>query len=191
MKTKPEDDPRILSSRERNLEELVAEIQADGMKREEAAKELYRLWEQGKVRISDPSPPRSFSGYLFGIQGLWFFGILAFLAGISLLIYGIPALEMMVYLRYLLGSVVVLYLPGYVVVEALYLNRRELDELERLVLSVGLSLTLVPLLALFLAYTPWGVSLASVFLLISVFVVTFGLLAAYRSFERMKGAPML
>jgi hypothetical protein len=187
MKAQPSGVLGYLSSDERKLDDLFAEGRADGMKQEEFARELYSLWQEGKVQISEPSPPKGFSGYMFGVRGLWFFGILAVVASVSLLIYAMPAIEVMSYIRYILGVTFVLYLPGYVVVEALYANRKDLDEPERLVLSVGLSLAFVPLLALILAYTPWGVSLSSVVSLFSAFVVAFGLLAAQRSFEQIKG----
>ena len=165
----------------------MAEGERRGIKREKLARKLYSLWEEGEVQLSEWEPLGGFRGYLFGVRGLWFFGILAFLLATLLLIYALPSIEAFTYSRYLVGSVFVLYVPGFVVVEALYSSRKDLDELERLVISVGLSLTLVPLLALVLAYTPWGVSLGSVFSLTSVFVVAFGLVAAYRRYQQIRG----
>jgi len=65
------------------------------------------------------------------------------------------------YLRYAFGSVLVLFLPGYALIEPLY-PKRELDELTRFALSIGLSLALVPLAGLFLNYTPFGIRLVPV-----------------------------
>jgi uncharacterized membrane protein len=65
------------------------------------------------------------------------------------------------YLRYVFGSALVLFLPGFALIEALY-PKRELDELTRLALSIGLSLALVPLVGLVLNYTPWGIRLLPV-----------------------------
>ncbi|SDK72354.1 DUF1616 domain-containing protein [Natronorubrum texcoconense] len=52
-----------------------------------------------------------------------------------------------------------LFAPGYVAVSALFPERDGLGGLERLALSVGLSLAIVPVLGLGLAATPWGVRL--------------------------------
>jgi Predicted membrane protein len=50
-------------------------------------------------------------------------------------------------------------MPGYSIVEALYPRGDELAPLERLALSIGLSLAVVPLVGLILNYTPWGIRL--------------------------------
>ena len=65
-------------------------------------------------------------------------------------------------IRYLLGAVSVLFMPGYSMVEALYPRGDELAPLERLALSIGLSLAVVPLIGLMLNYTPWGIKLIPV-----------------------------
>ncbi len=64
--------------------------------------------------------------------------------------------------RLLLGLVVVLFCPGYAAQVALFPRRNGIDGAERLALSVGLSLALVPLLALMLDQLPWGIRLGPV-----------------------------
>ena len=61
--------------------------------------------------------------------------------------------------RLLLGLAVALFCPGYAVQMALFPRRNTLDGAERLALSVGISLALVPLLALMLDLLPWGIGL--------------------------------
>jgi uncharacterized membrane protein len=90
-----------------------------------------------------------------------------------LVIYLIPPDFPFVALRWVLGSVFVLFVPGYVTVEALFPKGTELDSIERFALSVGLSLALVPLVGLLLNYTPWGISLTPI--LVSLCILTAGL----------------
>jgi uncharacterized membrane protein len=59
-------------------------------------------------------------------------------------------------LRILLGLAFMLYVPGYLLQVLLYPRRGDLDSVERLGLSIGLSIALVPLTALLLDYLPWG-----------------------------------
>jgi len=61
----------------------------------------------------------------------------------------------LVYLRYILGSIFILLLPGFNLIKALF-PTREIDNVERTALSLGMSLALVPLVGLLLNYTPWG-----------------------------------
>jgi uncharacterized membrane protein len=51
----------------------------------------------------------------------------------------------------------VLLAPGHALVSALFPGRSDVRPLERLVLAAGLSLATMPLLALILNYSPWGV----------------------------------
>jgi uncharacterized membrane protein len=90
-----------------------------------------------------------------------------------LVIYAVPPDFPFVALRWVLGSVFVLFIPGYVAVEALFPKGRELDSIERFALSVGLSLALVPLVGLLLNYTPWGIRLTPI--VISLVILTVGL----------------
>lgn len=62
-------------------------------------------------------------------------------------------------LRVVLALPFVLFLPGYALMAALYPRRRDLNPVERLALSLALSLALVPLTGLALNYSPWGIRL--------------------------------
>ena len=86
-------------------------------------------------------------------------------------------------LRKALGLVFVLFFPGYVFITTLFPKKKELDNLERLALSFGLSIAIVPLIGLGLNYTPWGIRLTPILVSLTVFNVLFGITAIYR---RMK-----
>jgi uncharacterized membrane protein len=81
-----------------------------------------------------------------------------------------------------LGSILVLFLPGYVLVEALYPRQEELGQLERLALSIGLSLAVVPLIGLTLNYTPWGIRLKPVTITLTAYTLALLAVAAYRRY---------
>lgn len=72
-------------------------------------------------------------------------------------------------LRVVLGLPFVLFLPGYALIAALYPRRDDLDGVERLALSLGLSLAVVPLIGLVLNFTPWGIRLVPILAGLSVF----------------------
>ncbi|AFL95056.1 hypothetical protein CL1_0851 [Thermococcus cleftensis] len=82
--------------------------------------------------------------------------------------------------RKALGLAFVLFFPGYVFITALFPNRPELDNLERLALSFGLSIAIVPLIGLGLNYTPWGIRLIPILVSLTIFNVALALIAIYR-----------
>jgi uncharacterized membrane protein len=136
---------------------------------------VSRLQERGSVDVKDyPPATESLGDYLrMWERNLSLYVSLAVALSTVLAIYAVPVDSPLVASRWILGSVFVLFIPGYVAVEALFPEGRELDLLERLALSVGLSLALVPLVGLLLNYTPWGIRLTPI--VISLFIVTVGL----------------
>jgi len=83
-------------------------------------------------------------------------------------------------LRVLLGLPFVLFFPGYTLIAALFPARDDLDGIERLALSFGLSIAVVPLLGLVLNYTPWGIRLYPILLTLMAFTTAMSLIAIYR-----------
>jgi len=73
--------------------------------------------------------------------------------------------------RIALGLALVLFFPGYALVAALFPRRRDLELVERIALSFGGSLAIVPLIGLGLNYTPWGIRLDSVLTSLLVFTI--------------------
>jgi uncharacterized membrane protein len=67
-------------------------------------------------------------------------------------------------LRLLLGTLFVLVVPGYCLAAALFPRFDDLDPIERLGLSLGLSVAVTPLLALVLNALPGGLQLCSILL---------------------------
>ncbi|MBM2831095.1 MAG: hypothetical protein HW414_147 [Dehalococcoidia bacterium] len=72
-------------------------------------------------------------------------------------------------IRAVLGLSFVLFVPGYVMVNAIYPRRGDLDVAQRLALSFGFSIVVVVILGFMTAYTPWGFRLVPAILTIVLF----------------------
>lgn len=82
--------------------------------------------------------------------------------------------------RIALGLIVVLVAPGYVITNLLFPTKDDVDGVERLALTLGLSIVAIPLLGLILNYTPWGIRLGPIAIGVSILVSLFALLGAWR-----------
>jgi len=82
--------------------------------------------------------------------------------------------------RIILGLLLVLFLPGYSLIAALFPGKDDLDGIERIALSFGLSIAVVPLMGLALNYTPFGIRLAPILVVLSVFTVLLAVVAGVR-----------
>jgi len=82
--------------------------------------------------------------------------------------------------RIILGLLLVLFLPGYSLIAALFLAKDDLDGIERIALSFGLSIAVVPLLGLALNYTPFGIRLVPILVVLSMFTISLAVVACVR-----------
>lgn len=83
-------------------------------------------------------------------------------------------------LRIALGLPFVLFFPGYVLITALFPRKENLSDIERIALSFGLSLAVVPLNGLVINYLPWGINLNSMLYSLSIFIIVTSIAAWIR-----------
>jgi len=170
-----------------SVEALVKEkAESLGVARHDVAKHLYQFWRDGEVRLVNPQPPTSLAQYAKSFYSLWFWVLTLLIVLTGSAIYLLPQIPPYVYFRYAVGSLFILYLPGFALIEALYPKREDLEPLERLALSIGLSLALVPLVGLVLNYTPWGIRLDPIFVSLAFLTIALGAVAVARKFTYLK-----
>ena len=156
----------LIKKRSPETVEKLIEItgQELGTPREIALKHVIELENQGRLRLFSPpeSIPKELNAYLFSAHAAWFWIIISLSISTTISVFTISETAVpYVYIRYILGSIFVLLLPGYSLIKTLF-PTREIDNIERTALSIGMSLALVPLVGLILNYTPWGISLTPV-----------------------------
>ncbi len=92
----------------------------------------------------------------------------------SLILLPVALLNIGETVRVILGLPFILFIPGYILIFALFPARktdRSIDIIERIALSFGLSIAVVPLIGLGLNYTPWGIRLEPILLSIFIFII--------------------
>ncbi|MDD1699334.1 MAG: DUF1616 domain-containing protein [Methanoregula sp.] len=82
--------------------------------------------------------------------------------------------------RYSLAIPALLFIPGYCLIAALFPKNDEIDLLERIMLSIGLSIAIVPLIGLGLNFTPWGIRLEPIVIALIIFTLLMIIVAYLR-----------
>jgi hypothetical protein len=168
------------------LPELVEKlVRDDGLKFNDAAKAVYVQWKKGALDLSQPKPPSNLKGYAFSLESLWFWALTALVALTGLSVFYVVSSPLL-YIRYVLGGVFILFLPGAMLMAALYPRGEDMDGLERLALSIGLSLAVVPLVGLLLNYTPWGITLTPIVMSLAFFAEVMAFVALVRKYGYFK-----
>ncbi|MFC1906238.1 DUF1616 domain-containing protein [Chloroflexota bacterium] len=84
------------------------------------------------------------------------------------------------FLRIAFGLPFLIFFPGYVLVAALFAHSGDMDGIEKIALSFGISIAVTALIGLGLNYTPWGIRLEPVLFAISAFIFTLSGIAMLR-----------
>lgn len=170
----------------RELVQLVQE-QVDTATIDDVKNEVKRLHRKGLVLLEDPAAQKDFSKFVTHRKTHWFWIVI----GISLIsflsILGIPETgTALSYLRYIFGFVLVAFLPGYCLNEALFPKEDAIDLIERITFSIGLSFALTALVALFLSFTPLGLTLATALPALGTLVIALAIVALIRKYKIQK-----
>ncbi len=92
----------------------------------------------------------------------------------------IPSESFFVAFRYFFAFVFIAFLPGYCLVNVLFLGKNSLDFVEEIVLSVALSFGLAGLDGLFLGLSPIGIGFASIAISLGAIVFVLATIAFIR-----------
>jgi len=180
----------LRADRPDTVEDLTRLIQKrrKGVSSERVVSIVESLKEEGRIELGLLPWAETFFEYLQSWpENRWFYLVIMATFATILTICILPDTYPLVVFRWVAGSIFVLYLPGYTMIQALFPAKEELDEIERFALSIGLSLAVTPLIGLLLNYTPWGIRLNPIVISLSLFVMALTILGAYRKYKRLKG----
>lgn len=135
-----------------------------------------------------PSTSRAF---LISAQIVWYWIIVALTITTTIVLFTIPeGIYPIVYLRSILAIVFLLFLPGFSLLKTLYPSKvplqttgENINIFERAALSLGLSIVIVLIIGLILNYTPFGIRLLYVILVLFTFTIVFATIAVIRQYQ--------
>lgn len=137
---------------------------------------------------------RSLSNYLKTSDAIWYW--VTIVAGLiaSILVFTVSEdLYPWIYVRNFFGVMFVLFLPGYTFVKALFQGNspsktpvESVETIERVALSVGMSIALVSVIGLLLYYSPWSLDLDTIVLSLFAFTSISATTALIREYQAKK-----
>jgi len=174
----------------KQLVELVH--QQNPLPQQEILEHILHLQNQGKITFKEDTTfiPLSLQNYLSSSHSYWYWIIITLALVTTITVFAVSENSIpFVYARYVLGAIFVLFLPGYSLIKALF-PEKELDNIERVALSMGMSLALVPITGLILNYTPWGIRTTPVTLSLLCLTIIFATAAVIREHQtKTNNAP--
>ena len=178
----------IRKNNPKTIEELVKLVQQEhSLPEQKILERILHLQDQEKIVLKEhpSSSPPLLKNYILSIKANWYWTIIALAAATTTLVFTVPENAYpIVYARYVLGSIFVLFLPGYSLIKALF-PTKELNNIERTALSIGMSLALVPITGLLLNYTPWGIRTTPLTLSLLALTTAFATAAIIREHQAL------
>jgi hypothetical protein len=174
---------------EKQLIEMVR--QATTIPEEKIVKALLQLEREGKISFTKKENPlpTKLETYLFSEKARWYWTTIGLAITTTIVVFTIPSTSQLVYARSALGIIFLIFLPGYALVKMLYPEKvpiktssENLDCIERVALSLVLSLALAPLVGLILNYTPFGIRTTPIVLSLLALTVLFATAAIIKEY---------
>ena len=149
---------------------------------------IKRMAHEGSIKLARPdySHETLIDYFLTPTLSDWFWVSCLITVLTVLFLRFAPNLSSLVILRWALGSIFVLYLPGYALMRFLLPNRSEMDATEKYTLNVVASFTVTALLGVFLEFAEVGLTLLSVTTSVAVFALFFITVAAIRDHQQLR-----
>lgn len=157
-------------------------VKQKGLKEKDATRAVYVEYKKGTLNLADVHPPTNLASYFYNLENAWFWAVTALVAATVIVVFMVNS-SALLYVRYVLGGIFVLFIPGFLLISALYARSEEMDTLERVALSIGLSLAVVPLIGLALNYTPWGIRLEPIMVSLALFSEVMAVICVVRRFR--------
>ena len=188
LKTVKEQKPETAS-------QLIMVVQkTTGLSEEEIVNLLNQLETEDKIHFNlkqETVNLASFRNYFFSSELAWYWITIAVAIASTIAVFIIPLdLVPLVYARNVLGVIFVLFLPGYTFMKVFFPTKvpnktftEPLANIERIVLSVGMSIALTSIVGLILYYTPIGIGLNPITLSLLVLTIVFATASVIREFN--------
>ena len=132
------------------------------------------------MNSSDPEQGKGTSSALHGKYGLpWDLKIVLLWTVLCIVSIYMPVINQS-FLRLILALPLILFIPGYVLMAALFPDSTNIDTIERIVFSIGTSIVITPLIGLCLNFTSWGIRLNPLLISLTVVIVVLVFFAGNR-----------
>lgn len=155
------------------------------LSRETALQHIIDLENKGRLilQYQEKEIPVELRDYIRSSHATWFWIIIILALSTTITIFTITeGVYPLIYIRYIFGSIFILFLPGYCLIKTLFPSR-EIDDIERAGLSIGTSLVIVPLIGLLLNYTSLGIRLTPITLSLLLFTVILAITGLFREHQ--------
>jgi hypothetical protein len=177
-----------------NVQQLISLIQKNqSFSEKEIADVLVDLESEDQLNFgqNELSKPVAFKNYVLSQNAQWFWATIILAIVTAITVFAPTAFLPLLFLRYGFGVLFLSFLPGYAFIRILFVKKPAAlsnltETVERVAYSIAVSLVLVPLVALLLNYTSWGITLGPLMLILLGITIAFSFIALGWEYHLLK-----
>jgi hypothetical protein len=183
----------VKKERPQTTSELINMIHGKtGLAKNEITSLLIELENEDKLHLTKRQTPfpTSVKEFIFSKHAAFYWITIAIATATTISVFTIPENSSVVFIRLALAFAFVLFLPGYAFMTLLFPQKLpaetssdNMNNLERIALSIGTSLVFTVISGLILNYSPWGIRLAPMTLSLLALSVVFATAAVLHEFQ--------
>lgn len=161
----------IAREKPKDVEQLANETQQNfSLPEHKIVQHILELQSEGKITLREisRSTPLKLTEHVHSSRAYWYWATIILTITTTILIFTVPE-----------DAYHACILPGYSLIRILFpakapmrTSTKQLDNVERIALSIGMSLALVPITGLLLNYTPWGIRVTPITISLLALTVT-------------------
>jgi len=175
----------IISESPETVDSLVSRIKTKSNYPEDVIlSEIIQLYDAKQINLIPPLSEKagSMQKYITSSFSYWFW-LNLFISLITMFSVFLlsESFSMFIFIRYLFGSVFVVFLPGYSFIK-LIIPKNTISTVWRLILSIGSSLVLVPMVGLLINYSTLKIDVNSVTMGLFILIMGLSFAALYRGY---------
>jgi hypothetical protein len=174
-----------------SIKELLVELQHaynKSLSIEEIRRAVKKLENDKKIMLVEPGTNGYFLDYIMrGYNGLSLWLTTAATCLMMIIVFLLPNIEPWSYVRMITGAIFALYIPGNALLQLLFAHRN-IEQTERMVLSIGLSMALISIIGLVIKYVSLGLTAESAVISIGILSIILSAVANYSYFIYSKKA---
>lgn len=152
-----------------NVEELIEILHTKSSESSKSTvlKHIKKLAEEEKITLTEETAPK---------RSLWFWPIIAVTIITNILVFQVSEQSVLIPIRSIIGYLFCFFIPGYCAIKVLF-PKKELDIVETAILSIALSLAIIPLVGLTVNFVIGSIALQPIMFSLSLLVFTLALTA--------------
>ncbi len=144
---------------------------------------IINMIENNEIILKKMDKKTNYKEYLLSYKLFWFWILMCGVFSYIIILFASGTIIELNALKIILGGLMTLLFPGYALVRTLFIEDT-ISAVERMALSIGLSIAITPMISFILNFSPLGISIYPITICLSFLTIILSILGSYRQYKK-------